>query len=159
MTYDDVSQSVTEILKQLMSLLEIEAIYDLQDVTREEEPEHIRVDAHIHTESANMLIGYHGETLQSLQHITNSILYRQFQDHASVILDVEGYRREREKKLVEVAENASQKARFLNKPVALYPMSSYERKIIHEHVAKLSGVASASEGEGASRRVIITPEQ
>lgn len=113
--------------------------------------------AEVSTDETNLVIGYHGETLNSIQHVINVILFKDYGEECSVIVDVGGYRRERENKLVALAENAADKAKFLNKSVSLHPMNGYERKIIHSRVSELEGVTSSSEGEGYNRRVIITP--
>ena len=85
-------------------------------------------------------------------------LFKEFGEQTRVVIDISGYRQERERKLIELAISASDKARFINKSVALYPMNSYERKIVHEKISTLDGVSSISEGEGYNRRVIIVPQ-
>jgi len=106
----------------------------------------------------NLLIGYHGFTLNALQHVTNAILYK-IDPESRVIIDISGYRKERERKLQELAANAASKAIFINKSVALYPMNSYERRIVHEKISQIEGVTSSSDGEGIERKVIISPNE
>ncbi|PIR42777.1 hypothetical protein CO058_03380 [candidate division WWE3 bacterium CG_4_9_14_0_2_um_filter_35_11] len=152
MDQNDIKNKINEKLVELLDLLGIK--YEIEFV--ETDADSIKIE--IKTEQSNLLIGYHGETLSSLQHILNVMLYKEFKEQARVVIDISGYRQERERKLIELAISASDKARFINKSVALYPMNSYERKIIHEKVSTLDGVSSISEGEGYSRRVIIVPE-
>lgn len=141
-------EKAKEILVTIFSHVGVKADYDISESGIE-----------ISSDDANLLIGYHGETLSSLQHFLNIMLYKEFggKKDRMVILDVSGYRQDREKKLLEMAESASSKARFLNKSVALYPMNSYERRIVHTKVSEIDGVTSESEGEGPDRRVIIHP--
>lgn len=77
-------------------------------------------------------------------------------DLIDIVLDIGTYREDRKNKTVRVAEEALEKARLYKKTVALYPMSSYERKIVHEIVGQTDDLTSASEGEGANRRVVIS---
>ena len=141
-------EKAKEILDTIFSHVGVKVDYDISESRIE-----------ISSDDANLLIGYHGETLSSLQHLLNIMLYKEFGEKKDrmVILDVSGYRQDREKKILEIAENASSKARFLNKSVALYPMNSYERRIVHTKVSEIDGVTSESEGEGQDRRVIIRP--
>ena len=140
-------------MTKIFDELEVKADLDFEPLDKE----NTYLKVNIISDDANLLIGYHGDTLNSLQHIVNVILFNKFGEHGGVLLDVEGYRKEREKKLLSIAENAVSKAKFLDKSIALYPMNSYERKIVHEYVSSQEGVTSESEGEGAGRRVIITP--
>lgn len=115
--------------------------------------------AKLKTTDDNLLIGYHGATLTSLQHIINIMLFKDFTeegDGPKVIIDVGDYKEDRKKKVLEVADNAIEKARTLQKTIALYPMSSFERKLVHEKVAETEDLVSTSEGEGVNRRVIIS---
>ena len=76
--------------------------------------------------------------------------------HPIIVIDVGGYRKNREIKLREMAKDVAQKAIELGKSVSLYPMSSYERRIIHEVISSIDGVTSFSEGEGPDRKVIVS---
>ena len=152
MDQNDIKNKINEKLSQMLDLLDIK--YEIEFV--ESEADSIRLE--IKTEQSNLLIGYHGETLSSLQHIINVMLFKEFGEQIRVVIDISGYRQERERKLIELAISAADKARFINKSVALYPMNSYERKIVHEKISLLEGVSSISEGEGYNRRVIIVPQ-
>ena len=152
MDQNDIKNKISEKLGQMLDLLGIK--YEIEFV--ESEADSIKLE--IKTEQSNLLIGYHGETLSSLQHIINVMLFKEFGEQIRVVIDISGYRQERERKLIELAISASDKARFINKSVALYPMNSYERKIVHEKISALEGVSSISEGEGYGRRVIIVPQ-
>ena len=152
MDKQDLQSKTNKKLTNLLDLLGIK--YELEFLTDETDSQRVEIN----TESSNLLIGYHGDTLASLQHILNVMLYKEFNEPARVVVDISGYRKEREMRLIELAINAADKARFINKSVALYPMNSYERKIIHEKLATLEGVSSVSEGEGYNRRVIIVPK-
>lgn len=148
-------QKIKEILETIFVQLEVSAEIKFPE-ERNQTNERFYVE--IETPDTNLIIGYHGETLNSLQHLLNVMLFKEVGEGVGVLVDIAGYRLERERKLTELAENASEKAKALGKSVALYPMNSYERKIVHDKVGEIEGVTSASEGEGYNRRVIIIPD-
>lgn len=157
MDRDTVKLKIEETLKELFSKLDIQA-----EIKFPEERNSVENRFYVEIESEenkNILIGYHGETLNALQHLINVVLFKDYNESFGVIIDVADYRKERERKLTDLAENASEKAKFINKSVALYPMNSYERKIVHDKISEIEGVTSYSEGEGYNRRVIISPEE
>lgn len=149
-----IQNRIKEILETIFSELGVTAGINFPE-DRNSDDQHYYAD--VSSDETNLLIGYHGETLNSIQHVVNVILFKDYGEDCSAIVDVGGYRKEREDKLVALAENAADKAKFLNKSVSLHPMNGYERKIIHSRVSELEGVTSSSEGEGYNRRVIITP--
>ncbi|MCG2685956.1 KH domain-containing protein [Candidatus Parcubacteria bacterium] len=103
------------------------------------------------------LIGYHGEGLSAIQLFLSMALHREWNEWPSLYVDVEGYRREREEKVRELAQRTAQKVRFLSVPVALSPMSPFERRIIHLVVEQIEGVVTESEGTGWERHVVVKP--
>lgn len=109
-------------------------------------------------EGAALLIGYHGETLNSLQTILSLLVYRQLGPGVMVVVDVDGYRQERATKLKALAVHACDKARFLNMPQSLPPMNAFERRLIHLFVSEVGDMQSESVGEGRQRQVIIQPK-
>lgn len=106
-----------------------------------------------------LLIGFHGETLASLQTIINLILFRKTGEFSRVVLDVGSYRLEREEKIKQMAVGAADRARFLAHPVELSPMRPDERRLVHLYVSQLPGVVSESLGEGRDRRVVVKPAE
>jgi spoIIIJ-associated protein len=155
MDRNQTEQKIKEILNTIFRELSVEAELKFPE-ERNKTDERFYVE--IETPDTNLIIGYHGETLNSLQHLLNVMLFKEVGEGVGVLVDISGYRLEREKKLIDLAENASEKAKAIQKSVALYPMNSYERKIVHDKVGEIEGVTSSSEGEGYNRRVIITPD-
>ena len=131
---------------------------DYQDVEGVEEEDSFRVNISCEDDSG-MLIGYHGQSLDAFQKLLSLFCYKSTGEWQHILVDVEGYRAEREDTLKELAENAANRARFLGESVALSPMNSYERRIVHTAVGELEGVRTESTGEGRDRRVVIYPEE
>ena len=107
-------------------------------------------------EYATKLIGYRGETLNSLQIILSSIANNGFEDRVKVILDIGGYREKREKTLEELAVKISKTVMKTGKSITLEPMTAYERKIIHSKLQENEKIDTHSIGEEPNRRIVIS---
>jgi len=106
-------------------------------------------------ENLGLLIGHRGETLDSLQYLTNLTVNRKLQDRVKIILDVEGYRKRREETLTRLAKRLIEKVNKTGKKVILEPMAPHERRIIHTTVQEDDSVSSFSEGNDPYRKVVI----
>jgi spoIIIJ-associated protein len=107
---------------------------------------------------SGLLIGRRGATLDALQELVRSAVQRQTERRSHVRIDVEGYRARHIEKLREKARDAIAQVREVGEAVRLEPMDAYERKMMHDLVAKTGGVTSSSEGNEPKRRVVIHPE-
>ena len=110
-------------------------------------------------ESAGLLIGHHGETLDSLQYLANLAANKKIKgekhDYVKVTLDIEGYRAKREETLRALARRMAAKVVKYKKSVMLEPMNPYERRIIHSEVQHVAGVSTNSIGSENNRRVVM----
>lgn len=102
-----------------------------------------------------VIIGRRGETLDSLQYLTNLVVNRKVAEKQRIILDVEGYRKTREETLKDLAGKMANKALKMNGPLRLEPMNPHERRIIHMTLQNDERVETYSEGEEPFRRVVI----
>jgi spoIIIJ-associated protein len=107
----------------------------------------------------NLLIGRRGETLASLQYLVNLILNRRVKGHASVGIDIDGYRRRREETLRSLARRMAERVISSGQSITLEPMPPNERRIVHLTLADHPDVLTVSIGEGESRKVAITPRR
>lgn len=103
------------------------------------------------------LVGEDGRVLEALQELTRLAVTRETGERSRLMLDIAGFRAGRRKELVQLAEQAVADVRRTGEPVRLVPMGAFERKVVHDVVAD-SGLRSESEGEGAARRVVVSPE-
>lgn len=110
-------------------------------------------------DSSNLgiLIGPHGETLAAFEYLLALMLNRNREEWLRVQVDIDGYRQKRTASLVEVAHKMAERALSSGNPVALYPMSSYERRIIHTTLTDKSDVVTESTGTGRQRHVVVKP--
>ncbi|KEH89812.1 RNA-binding cell elongation regulator Jag/EloR [Clostridium novyi] len=103
-----------------------------------------------------LIIGYRGETLDSLQYLVSLVVNKENNErYKKVTLDTENYRSRREETLKRLAEKLAYKVKKTSKSVKLEPMNPYERRIIHSTLQNDSYVVTYSEGEEPHRRVII----
>ena len=112
----------------------------------------------INMEGDNMgiLIGKRGQTLDSLQYLTNRVANKMQDGYVRVKLDTENYRQRRKETLENLAKNIAHKVNRTKRPVSLEPMNPYERRIIHSALQAVKYVSTHSEGEEPYRRVVVT---
>ena len=110
-------------------------------------------------EGAGLLIGHHGETLDSLQYLANLAANKKIKgekhNYVRITLDIEGYRAKREETLRALARRMAAKVVKYKKSVMLEPMNPYERRIIHSEVQHVEGVSTNSIGSENNRRVVM----
>jgi len=103
-----------------------------------------------------ILIGKHGQTLDSLQYLTNLAVNKKKETYISVIIDTENYREKRKETLESLARNMAKKVRQSKRAVRLEPMSPSERKVIHAALQGERGINTFSEGVEPFRNVVIS---
>ena len=114
------------------------------------------IEVELNGENAGYLIGYRGETLNSIQVIMNSFLKNRMKTHLKVTLDICGYKKERVKTLEQLAERVANTVIKTGKTVTLDPMRPYERKIIHSKLQENSKIRTHSVGEEPYRKIVIS---
>lgn len=103
-----------------------------------------------------LIIGYRGETLDSLQYLVSLVVNKNNDDkYIKIKLDTENYRAKREETLKRLAEKLAYKVKKTNKAIKLEPMNPYERRIIHSALQNQSNMVTYSEGEEPYRKVVI----
>ena len=102
-----------------------------------------------------VLIGKHGQTLDSLQYLTNLVANKHSQERVRFIVDVEDYRERRKETLIRLAQRLADKVKRTGEKVVLEPMNPYERKLIHMTLQNDEKVTTHSEGEEPYRKAVI----
>ena len=104
-----------------------------------------------------LVIGYRGETLDSLQYLTSLVVNKNHEnEYMRVSLDAEHYRQKREETLIRVAQKTAYKVKKSGRPYKLEPMNPYERRIIHSALQEYNDINTYSEGEEPFRRVVVS---
>ena len=109
----------------------------------------------IHTDENPLLIGVKGKTLDALQVLVRNLLQTYSKELVVVNVDVGSYRENRKHQLEVLATKIAKEVAKTKVPVKLKPMSSYERRIIHNKLSEWRDVFTESEGEGRDRRLKI----
>ena len=104
----------------------------------------------------SQLVGKDGKVLEALQELTRLAVYRETGERSRLMLDISGFRADRRARLTTLAEETVAEVRAAAEPVALEPMSPFERKIVHDAVAA-AGLRSESEGVEPRRHVVVLP--
>lgn len=108
-------------------------------------------------EDMGLLIGRHGQTLEAIQELTRVVVGHRLGVRCRVIVDVEDYRKRQRSRLESRARETARKVLRTGREEELEPMNPYERKVVHDAVATVSGVESSSRGDEPERRVVIRP--
>ena len=117
----------------------------------------------IQGEGAGVLIGHHGDTLDSLQYLANLAANKRVDGvkppYVKISVDAENYRARREETLRALARRMADKVLKQKKSVMLEPMNPYERRIIHSEIQNIAGVSTNSIGSENNRKIVIFLEE
>lgn len=114
------------------------------------------VDVELKGNDMGVLIGKRGQTLDSLQYLTNLALGKQVNEFVKVKIDTEDYRKRRKETLENLAKNIAYKVKRTKRPISLEPMNPFERRVIHSALQSDRYVNTHSEGEEPYRHVVVT---
>lgn len=147
-------ENALEFVNNLIKNMEIDAKAELSD--KENGDKLINISG----EGAGILIGHHGETLDSLQYLANLAANRKHfgeekEDYVKVTVDVENYRAKREETLRTLARRMANRVLKYKKSIMLEPMNPYERRIIHSEIQNIAGVSTNSVGVENNRKIVI----
>lgn len=142
---------VKSVVEEILSMLGVPAVVE---VTSNEEKAFV---VRIETEESGLLIGYHGETLASLQMIAGLVVFRKLGEWSRVVIEVGDYRARREEQLKAMAESYAAQALATGEPVYLPFLPPIERRVVHMALQDRRDVLTESEGEGRTRRLVIKP--
>lgn len=144
-------ETVRDFLNRVFEAMELEV-----EILINYDEENGLMDIEFKGEEMGVLIGKRGQTLDSLQYLTNLAVNKQTEHYVKVKLDTEDYRKRRKETLENLAKNISYKVKRTKRPVALEPMNPYERRVIHSALQNDRFVSTHSEGEEPYRHVVVT---
>ena len=149
--YAPLVENVKSFLAQVFQAMELE----VEIITKVDE-ENRMIDVEFKGPEMGMLIGKRGQTLDSLQYLTNLAVNKQSDSYVKVKLDTEDYRKRRRETLENLARNIAYKVKRTKRPVSLEPMNPFERRVIHSALQNDKYVSTHSEGEEPYRHVVVT---
>lgn len=149
---------IEEPIRQLLAVMGFPHVRVSCAVRTAAEPPGQHIDIAITAGAAGrLLIGAHGAHLHALQHIVRALLNRLLESPATVTVDVNSYRLDRERTLQHLAEEAARKAGRSGRAIVLPPMAASERRTIHTSLAARPDVNTESLGTEPNRRVVVRP--
>ena len=146
-------EKLSDILDNILGLLLLEGSYEIEEVE-----ENFTVS--IETKDAGRLIGARGESLDGLQLLINQIMSKKTGDgeFKRVILDVEGWRKQKEEELITRANEWGKQVLESGTEMEVEPQSSWQRRVVHTVISEMGGLSSESVGEGRDRHIVIKPK-
>ncbi len=150
MAKKDNKEKIEKVVKKLLDGLELNAKFEIEE--KEEE-----IAIALETEDTGMVIGYHGDTLESLQLILSLCIAKELGEFKRVSIEAGGYKKQREEWLSNLAMESKDRAINENREIFLRNLKSWERRIVHIALKDDESVMSESVGEGNERMLVIRP--
>lgn len=148
---NDTVDNIREFLENVFSAINMEVTIDIK---KAEDDKVYEVE--LSGKEMGLLIGKRGQTLDSLQYLTNLAVNKHSDGYIKVKLDTEDYRQRRKDTLENLAKNIAYKVKRTKRPVSLEPMNPFERRVIHSALQGDRYVETHSEGEEPFRHVVVT---
>ncbi len=108
-------------------------------------------------ERIGVLIGRHGETLESLQFLINRMINKKLKDHKRVVIDIDNYQKRRSERITKMAHRIGEKVKKTGHTVTIGPFNAHDRRIIHLACKEDPLLKTESIGEGEHKKVKIIP--
>lgn len=146
-----IDENVVEFLSSVFDAMKME----VEILVAVNEEEHI-IEVELKGDDMGILIGKRGQTLDSLQYLTNLAINKHSDEYYKVKIDTEDYRKRRKETLENLAKNIAYKVKRTKRSVSLEPMNPFERRIIHSALQNDRYVTTHSEGDEPYRHVVVT---
>lgn len=147
--------SVEDIVKDFLDQVFKAMDMEVEILIKKDEENHF-LDVELKGADMGILIGKRGQTLDSLQYLTNLAVNKHSDHYYKVKIDTEDYRNRRRETLENLAKNIAYKVKRTKRAVSLEPMNPFERRVIHSALQNDRYVTTHSEGEEPFRHVVVT---
>ena len=147
--------SVEDIVKDFLDQVFKAMDMEVEILIKKDEENHF-LDVELKGADMGILIGKRGQTLDSLQYLTNLAVNKHSDHYYKVKIDTEDYRNRRKETLENLAKNIAYKVKRTKRAVSLEPMNPFERRVIHSALQNDRYVTTHSEGEEPYRHVVVT---
>jgi spoIIIJ-associated protein len=151
-TTSELSQKLHDFVSAVLTAMGAEP-----SVAISESPDGFRID--VDGDGAETLLFHRGDALRAFQTIVNTTFRRELGDTRKVLVDCQGFRRDKDAELKQMATFLAEKVRASGAPQEIGPLNSYERRIVHMAVSEIEGLSSESIGDAAVKTVIISPRR
>ena len=148
---NSVEDEIRNFLDQVFKAMDLEV-----EIIIKVDEDNKNVDVELKGSEMGVLIGKRGQTLDSLQYLTNLAINKQSDSYYKVKIDTEDYRKRRKETLENLAKNIAYKVKRTKRPVYLEPMNPFERRVIHSALQNDKFVTTHSAGDEPYRHVVVT---
>ena len=148
---NDVEDNIRVFLNQVFRAMELEV-----EILIEKVSDSNVINVELKGGDMGVLIGKRGQTLDSLQYLTNLAVNKNTEEYVKVKIDTEDYRKRRKETLENLSKNIAYKVKRSKRPVSLEPMNPFERRVIHSALQNDKFVTTHSEGDEPYRHVVVT---
>ncbi len=160
MNFEEKKTIIEKVAKDLLEKMGFEkaVIQVSTKISPREEASPVQVEIKTKDASSSYLIGKHGVNLSALQHLLRVLVKRSApESEIGFNVDVNDYRKEQQRGITDLAREIAEKVSMEQQSMALRPMNSFERRLVHTELANFEGIETESFGEGEERKVIIRP--
>jgi len=144
-------KAVEEIVSEFFKKLGLEYSFKIKESDES-------IDVEVDTDDPGLLIGHHGDTLDSLQLVLSLIIAKYLGEFKRVTLEVSDYKKNRAEYLESLARETKEKVLSENKEIYLPNLKPWERRIVHLYFKDDRQVMSESTGEGKERTLMVRPK-
>jgi len=149
-------EKIKKIINEIFQAMEIEEVaIDIKKDNSLKDKETILIELELDPKDAKSFLSEVGSGLNALQHLLRVLSFKDNPGQTLLLLDINSFRKEREKFLTELAQKAAQRVRRTKNPIFLEPMSAYERRFIHLRLAEYPDIATESIGEEPERKIVV----
>lgn len=149
---NDVIENIKKFLETTLTQMGLEVRFETK--IRENQ-----INIKMFSNNNSIIIGKDGKNLTALSTICKQYIYNQIGLYPYLNLDVENYKDKQITHIERLAKNLAKEVKNTNEPITMENMNSYERRIVHNCLTKVSGIETISEGEEPNRHVIIRPKK
>jgi spoIIIJ-associated protein len=143
---------ITEFVQRVVAAMGLELVPDIEETN-----EGTRIN--LEGEDGGVLVRRGGEGLQALQHVVATAFRKQLGDDNRIVIDCNGFRKDKDAELRQMARFMADKARSSSVPQEMGPLNPYERRIVHLAIAEDPTVTSESIGDAFMKTVIIAAKR
>lgn len=156
MDTDQIKTRVTDLANQLFKKMGFEARVEAS--LQSDKDNLVTLSVATEGDDSGVLIGKQGVNLEAMEHLLRVMVSKNSdQPRVNLILDINDYRKAKTQHLVDTAKEAAARVVVTARAEALYPMTSYERRLVHMELASYKNIETESIGEGSQRRIVIKP--
>jgi len=149
-------EKIKKIIEEIFQIMGVEeANIKIKKDNSLKDRELLMVNIEINSKDVRYFLNENAIGLSALQHLVRVLAFKDIVGQVYLLIDINNYRKERERFLSELAVKVAQRVRRTKKPLTLEPMSAYERRFIHLKLAEQPDIVTESIGEEPERRIVV----